>query len=350
MTTNEQVLNALKRHNVELFDGWERVKRIRTGSIAFDNILGGGLPIGRITQVYGAESVGKSTFCYLTAASITQNKQYVFWVDSEGSHDPDWAITLGVDLDYLHIYRPKFAETAFEIIISMMNEGVYNLIIIDSIVGFAFRAVVEAGFDKVPMGGRARAIGTFLSIVRNKLVDSDTAMLLCNQVRANLKPYGGDTMRPGGKQLEHDSDIIVNMLTPVVAPPDPSPSNPIKTITLRPKIKKNRTAPRRGFSAEVVLHVQEEQVVSRTTDVVALGRELGIFTNKDGDPLRGAAKPHYNGVDLVYDGEGADKIVGTGSTDAKVRVYLSMHPELEDEIYDEIQTRIGGPTHEAQSS
>lgn len=350
MTTNERVMAVLRKHSVEIFDGWENLKRLTTGSMGFDEILGGGIPVGRVTQVYGAKSTGKTTFSYLAAAQVTQRKEYVLWVDSEGSYERRWAERMGVDLDYLIIHRPKLAEPAFEAVINLMDENIFKLIVIDSIVGFAFRAVVDAGFDKVPMGGRARSIGTFLTIMRYKLVDSDTAMIVLNQVRANLKPYGGDVTRPGGLQLEHDTDIMVHLLTPYTSPPDPSPTTPVETLTLRPSIKKNRTAPTDGFKAEVTLHVNDEQVINRTADVVAMARRHGLFTNKNGGRLAGSAHPHYDGQDLVYDGDGSEEITGAGSTYLKVQIFLELNPKIEEAIYTRLISISEGAKHAAKST
>lgn len=188
------------------------VERISTGIASLDDIIGGGLPTGRLTELYGTYSSGKTSTCYRIMAEYTSQNQHVLFVDAEGTYDEELAQLYGVNLEYVTTFRPEYAEMAIEQMCIWAGAGC-PLIIVDSVPALTPKVVLEnKNFEK------ADAIALLPRLLSARLPQlvalcnkSRTTVVLINQVRVkmNAGPYGDPFDTPGGYALKHLMSLIV---------------------------------------------------------------------------------------------------------------------------------------------
>jgi len=177
---------------------------IPTGSIALDAALGiGGIPKGRITEVYGPESSGKTTLAQHIIAEAQKAGGVAAFIDAEHALDPEYAAKCGVDIDNLYISQPDNAEQALEIAEALVRSGALDIIVIDSVAALVPRAEIEGDMGDAHMGLQARLMSQALRKLVGVIKRSNTAVLFTNQLRQRIGVFfGNPEITSGGKALK----------------------------------------------------------------------------------------------------------------------------------------------------
>jgi recombination protein RecA len=187
----------------------EQVAAISTGSFSVDLALGiGGVPRGRITEIYGGESSGKTTLTLHVIAEAQKAGGIALFVDAEHALDIEYARALGVDVDKLYISQPTSGEEALEIVDSIVRSGAVDLVILDSVAALVPRAEIEGEMGDAFVGLQARMMSQALRKLGGSISKSNTAVIFINQLREKVGVmYGNPEVTPGGRALKFWSSI-----------------------------------------------------------------------------------------------------------------------------------------------
>jgi len=211
----EPVLNRLKKEfgeTVQLGDVKRNVDVISTGSLALDVATGiGGYPRGRITQLAGWESAGKTTHALKAAANVQERGGLVAFIDTEYALDTNWAEKQGVNVENLIWLQIDDLETAGETAVDLAESGEVDMIILDSVAGAPIKAVVEGELGDSNMGKRAKIMSDFMPKLNGPVSRNNVWMIFTNQLRDSLDPYKPKPVRPGGHALNFHSSMIVDL-------------------------------------------------------------------------------------------------------------------------------------------
>lgn len=186
------------------------IEVIPTGSINIDLALGvGGVPKGRIIEIYGAESSGKTTIALHIVAQAQKSNGVVAYIDAEHALDPQYAKALGVDIDELLISQPDYGEQALEIADLLVSSGAVDLIVVDSVAALVPKAEIDGEMSDQQMGLQARLMSKALRKLTGSLNKSKTTMVFINQIRDKIGGYGFglQTTTTGGKALKFYASI-----------------------------------------------------------------------------------------------------------------------------------------------
>ncbi|MCX6405131.1 MAG: recombinase RecA, partial [Actinobacteria bacterium] len=177
------------------------VEVISTGSVALDIALGiGGLPRGRIVEIYGPESSGKTTLAIHAIASAQKNGGIAAFIDAEHAFDPEYAAKLGVDIDNLLVSQPDTGEQALEIADMLIRSGTLDIIVIDSVAALVPRAEIEGDMGDSHMGLQARLMSQALRKITGALSTNNTTAIFINQLREKIGVmFGSPETTTGGK-------------------------------------------------------------------------------------------------------------------------------------------------------
>ncbi len=182
----------------------EAVEVISTGALSLDLALGvGGLPKGRITEIYGGESSGKTTLALHAVAEAQRKGGIALYVDAEHAMDTEYARTLGVDVDRLYIAQPTTGEEALEIMDAMIRSGAIDICVLDSVAALVPKAEIEGEMGDSFVGIQARMMSQALRKLGGNLNKSNTAAIFINQLREKIGVmYGNPETTPGGRALK----------------------------------------------------------------------------------------------------------------------------------------------------
>lgn len=182
----------------------EAIEVISTGSLSLDVALGaGGLPRGRITEIYGPESGGKTTLALHCVAEAQKAGGLALYVDAEHALDPEYARALGVDVDRLYISQPSNGEEALEIMDSIIKSGAIDIVVLDSVAALVPKAEIEGEMGDSHVGLQARMMSQALRKLGGTLSKSKTAAIFINQLREKIGVmYGNPETTPGGRALK----------------------------------------------------------------------------------------------------------------------------------------------------
>lgn len=224
------------------------VDAFSTGVAAIDEALGvSGIPIGRIIEIYGPESGGKTTTCLQIAKSC--QKHYfkdkgrygtVAFIDAENALDKSWAKKMGVDTTKLIISQPESAEDTFEIAIRMAESGFIDLIIVDSVAALVPKEMLEGEMEDANMGALGRVMSKGLTKLKGPCYKSQTTVIFINQIREKLGVmFGNPEITPGGKALKFYASVRMEIkkMAPI------KEKDSIYAFRTRSKIVKNKVAP-----------------------------------------------------------------------------------------------------------
>ena len=269
-------------------------ERLSTGVMKLDEATGGGIPRGRITEVYGKPSGGKSTLALQTTARAQQAGLNVAYLDMEQALDPTYMKALGVDWDSLLLTQPDTAEKVFKVIDQLASTGEVALIVVDSVAAMSPRQELEGDYGDANVGTIARVMSQGLRKVNPLLAPGNTAVLFINQLRANIGAYSPQGAPPdittGGKSLPFYASlrIEINRIGPVKA------GEEIIGATTKAKVVKNKTA---APYKEATFDIIYGKGVSRGSSILETAVEMGLikksgawFTDSDGVTL-GQGKP-----------------------------------------------------------
>ncbi len=287
------------------------IETIPTGALSLDLALGiGGLPRGRVTEIYGPESSGKTTLALHVVAEAQRNGGICAYVDAEHAMDPVYAKAIGVDIDQLLISQPDTGEQALEITDMLVRSGAIDVIVIDSVAALTPRAEIEGDMGDSHVGLQARLMSQALRKLTANLNKSNTICIFINQLREKIGVmFGSPETTPGGRALKFYSSVRLDIRR------IESIKDGVEVVGNRTRVKvvKNKCAP--PFK-QAEFDIMYSKGISREGSTLDMGVDLGIIKK--------------SGAWFTYDGEQ----LGQGRENAKN--FLSNNPEVMVEISDRI--------------
>ena len=282
------------------------VEALPSGSLTLDIALGiGGLPKGRITEIYGPESGGKTTVSLHAVAEAQKRGGIAAFIDVEHALDPVYAKTLGVNIDQLIVSQPDTGEQALEIIEALTRSGAVDIIVLDSVAAMSTKAEIEGEMGTAIVGMQARLMSSALRRLTSVIAKTNTVAIFINQIREKIGGYGNPETTPGGRALKFYASVRI----------DVRKGEPIKDGTVligtrtKCKVVKNKVAPPFKSCEFDMIYGKG---ISKDGEVLDIATEIGV-TRKGGSW-------YYYG----------DERLGQGREKAKE--FLSQNRELMDEI------------------
>ncbi|HEX5676330.1 MAG TPA: recombinase RecA [Alcanivorax sp.] len=302
----------------------ERIPAISTGSLGLDIALGiGGLPKGRIVEIYGPESSGKTTLTLSVIAQAQKQGATCAFVDAEHALDPDYAEKLGVNVDDLLVSQPDTGEQALEITDMLVRSGAVNVVIVDSVAALVPKAEIEGEMGDAHVGLQARLMSQALRKITGNVKNANCLVMFVNQIRMKIGVmFGNPETTTGGNALKFYSSVRLDIRRiGAVKQGDEVTGN-----ETRVKVVKNKVAPPFKQAEFQILYGQG---INQLGEVLDLGVQQGLVDK--------------SGAWYAYQG---DKI-GQGKQNACE--YLSEHPDVAQAIEKEIRARllnVGAPKEE----
>jgi recombination protein RecA len=295
------------------------IEAISTGAMSLDIALGiGGLPRGRVTEVYGPESSGKSTLAMHVVAEAQRNGGICAYVDAEHAMDPVYARAIGVDIDELLISQPDTGEQALEITDMLIRSGSIDVIVIDSVAALTPRAEIEGEMGDSHVGLQARLMSQALRKLTANLNKSNTICLFINQLREKIGVmFGSPETTPGGRALKFYSSVRLDIRR------IESIKDGVEVVGNRTRVKvvKNKCAP--PFK-QAEFDIMYGRGISREGSLLDIGVDLGLIKK--------------SGAWYTYEGEQ----LGQGRENAKQ--FLIDNPEVMMEVSERTLSQLGvGP-------
>ncbi|MEW6619570.1 MAG: recombinase RecA [bacterium] len=294
----------------------EKVPAIPTGSIAVDIALGvGGMPRGRVVEIFGQESSGKTTLSLSIAAQAQRNGGIAAFIDAEHALDPEYAKKIGVDVDNLYISQPDTGEQALEIADTLVRSGAVDIIIVDSVAALVPKAEIEGEMGDQHIGLQARLMSQALRKLTSTISKSKTTAIFINQIREKIGVmFGSPETTPGGRALKFYSSVRLEMRK----------TQPIlkgeEVIGSRAKVKvvKNKVAPPFRTAEFDIMY---DRGISYEGSLLEVGAEEKII--------------QQSGTWFSY----GDTKLGQGKDNA--RKYLEENKQIADEIEKKIKEKFG---------
>ena len=288
------------------------VEAIPTGSLALDAALGiGGVPKGRIIEIYGPESSGKTTLALHIVAQAQKRGGEVAFVDAEHALDPDYAARIGVDIDSMLVSQPDTGEQALEITDALVRSGAVDVVVVDSVAALTPRAEIEGEMGDTFVGLQARLMSQALRKLAGNIAKTNCVVIFINQLRMKIGVmYGNPETTTGGNALKFYASVRIDIRR----------TEAIKNGTeivgnrTRAKIVKNKVAP--PFK-EAIFDIMYGEGISKWGELVDLAVQLDLI-NKSGS---------WFSI--------GDERIGQGIDNAKL--YLQEHPDVADRIEQEVR-------------
>ena len=301
---------------------------ISTGSIALDAALGvGGVPKGRVVEIYGPEASGKTTLALHMVAQAQKKGGLAAYIDAEHALDPDYARKLGVDIDNLFISQPDSGEQALEICDQLVRSGALDIIVIDSVAALVPKAEIDGEMGEMQVGLQARLMSQALRKMTASISRTNTCVVFINQIRMKIGVmFGNPETTTGGNALKFYSSVRLDVRSiqsikgntgdPLVVAKDEDSSVVGKKTKV--KVVKNKVAPPLKVATFDIMYGEG---ISRLGELVELGTQLEII-QKSGS--------WYSYKDSRL-GQGAEN----------VKKLLGDNPELAEEIETLIRAKVG---------
>ena len=292
------------------------IQAVSTGSLGLDIALGvGGLPRGRVVEIYGPESSGKTTLTLQVIAEMQKMGGTAAFIDAEHALDPSYAGKLGVDVDNLLVSQPDTGEQALEIADMLVRSGSVDVVVIDSVAALTPKAEIEGEMGDSHMGLQARLMSQALRKLTANIKRTNTLVIFINQIRMKIGVmFGNPETTTGGNALKFYASVRLDIRrTGSIKKGDEIIGNETKV-----KVVKNKVSP--PFK-EAFFDILYGQGISREGEIIELG-VLHKFVDKSG------AWYAYNGEKI---GQGKDN----------AREYLKEHPEIAAEIEAKVRLAVG---------
>ncbi len=292
------------------------VETIPTGSLSLDIALGhGGIPRGRIIEIYGPESSGKTTVALHMVAEVQKRGGIAGFIDAEHALDPVYAKNIGVDIDNLYISQPDNGEQALEICETMVRSGAVDIIIVDSVAALVPKAEIDGDMGDSHVGLQARLMSQALRKLTGVISKSNCIVIFINQLREKVGVmFGNPETTTGGRALKFYSSIRLDVRRIEAI----RQQGDVIGNRTRIKVVKNKIAP--PFK-EAEFDIMFGKGISREGDVLDLASNVGIVAK--------------SGAWYAYEGNK----IGQGRENAKQ--FLADHPELMEEISHKVRVHYG---------
>ncbi len=252
-------------------DAYLSIPGISTGCLSLDLALGGkGIPRGRIVEIFGPESSGKTTLALTVAAHAQKSGGVAAFIDAEHALDPSWARRIGVDIDHLLVSQPDSGEQALEICELLVRSNAVDLIVVDSVAALIPRAEIEGEMGEAVVGLQARLMSQAMRKLTGVIARSNCTVIFINQIREKIGVmYGSPETTPGGRALKFYASVRIDVRrTGAIKEGDVT----IGSRT-RGRVVKNKVAP--PFR-EAEFDIMYDEGVSETGDLIDLGTEAGV--------------------------------------------------------------------------
>lgn len=325
----EDIANTLKEIKSKFGDGaimklGEQSKvdvdAISTGSIGLDHALGvGGLPRGRVVEIYGPESSGKTTLALHAIAEAQKEGGICAFVDAEHAIDPEYSRALGVNVDELLISQPDTGEQALEITESLVRSGDLDIVVIDSVSALTPKAEIEGDMGKKHVGHQARLMSQALRKLTSAVSKSKTIIIFINQIRMKIGVmFGNPETTSGGKALKFYTSVRLDIRRRARIKKD----DEVVGSRTRVKVVKNKVA---SPFRQTEFDIMYGEGISREGEIIALGEKY--------DLIEKAGSWYSLSEDLDLDDAG--ETIGQGYDAA--RTWLKENPEDSEKILDKIR-------------
>ena len=288
------------------------VEAIPTGSISLDVALGvGGVPRGRIIEIYGPESSGKTTVALHMIAEVQKRDGIAGFIDAEYALDPQYAKKIGVDIDNLYISQPDHGEQALEIAETMIRSGALDIVIIDSVAALVPKAEIDGDMDDLQVGLHARLMSKAMRKLTGVISNSNCVVVFINQLREKVGVmFGNPETTTGGRALKFYASVRMDVRRVEAI----KQNGEIVGNHTRVKIVKNKVAP--PFR-EAEFDIMFGQGIAREGDILDLGVKVGAVGK--------------SGAWYSYEGEK----IGQGRENAKV--FLKEHPDIMKDVENKVR-------------
>lgn len=295
------------------------IEVIPTGSLALDLALGvGGVPRGRVIEIFGPESSGKTTVALHITAEAQKTGGIAAFIDAEHALDPVYAQKLGVDIDNLLVSQPDTGEQALEIAETLVRSGALDVVVIDSVAALVPRAELEGEMGDAHVGLQARLMSQALRKLTGAISKSRTTAVFINQIREKVGVmFGNPEVTPGGRALKFYASVRMEVKKVDVI----KQGTDVVGNRTRVKVVKNKVAP--PFK-QAEFDIMYGRGISREGELLDLALDLGIIAKA--------------GSWFAYN----DERLGQGRENAKD--FLKEHQEIADEIRQRIRAMIGNQT------
>jgi recombination protein RecA len=292
------------------------IEAIPTGALALDVALGvGGLPRGRVVEIYGPESSGKSTLAMHVVAEAQRNGGICAYIDAEHAMDPVYARSIGVDIDQLLISQPDTGEQALEIVDMLIRSGALDVVVIDSVAALTPKAEIEGDMGDSHVGLQARLMSQALRKLTANLNKSNTVAIFINQLREKIGVmFGSPETTPGGRALKFYSSVRLDIRRIESIKDGPE----VVGNRTRVKVVKNKVSP--PFR-QAEFDIMYGKGISREGSVLDMAVDLGIVKK--------------SGAWFTYEGEQ----LGQGRENAKN--YLMENTEVMVEVSEKVRLAAG---------
>ncbi|TQC54895.1 recombinase RecA [Mycoplasmopsis cynos] len=290
------------------------IETFHSGSYVLDHILGiGGYPKGRIIEIYGPESSGKTTLSLHAIAEVQKNGGIAAFIDAEHSIDPVFASKLGVNVENLILSQPDSGEQALEIVDILARLGNIDLIVVDSVAALVPLAELNGEMNEQQIGAQARLMSKALRKITGNLNKNKTTIIFINQIREKVGViFGNPETTPGGRALKFYSSIRIEVRKGTQI----SEEKEVSGSEIKFKIVKNKlAAPYKTAQTDLLFN----EGIDQNSELVDIGLELGIFDKK--------------GAWYSYDGSN----VAQGKKNMKY--YLINNPNIKEEILNKIENQ-----------
>lgn len=293
------------------------INAIPTGSIGLDMALGiGGVPRGRIVEIYGPESSGKTTLALHIVAEAQKKGGVCAFIDAEHAMDPEYSKKLGVQIDNLLISQPDYGEQALEISESLVRSGKIDVVVIDSVAALTPKDEIEGDVGAHHVGKQARLMSQALRKMTAIVAKSKTTVIFINQIRMQIGVmFGNPETTPGGKALKFYSSVRLDVRRIAQI----KKGEEVVGGRIRVKVVKNKVAAPFKMAEFDVLY---NEGISPEGEILALGEKYGIIKK--------------SGAFYSYEDDKGEKIKLGQGYDAS-RTYLKSNPKLTNEIIKKVK-------------
>lgn len=295
------------------------VETISTGSLAIDLAVGSGLPKGRVIEVFGPESSGKTLLTLHAIAEVQKNGGTAAFVDAEHALDPVWARKIGVDIDNLIVAQPDSGEQALEITEKLVRSRAIDLIVVDSVAALVPAKELEGDMGDSHMGLQARLMSQGLRKITGAIHNTNTVVIFINQLRMKIGVmFGNPETTTGGNALKYYASVRLDIrrISQI------KDGDEVIGARTRVKVVKNKVAAPFRQAEFDILYTKGDEGFSREADIRDLGVHAGIIK-------KAGAWFSYGDMQLGQGGE-------------KTRVFLKENPEIAAEIEKKIKDKILG--------